>query len=176
MNIFEILGKLNKNEHQFFTEGTKEERKGIAPLVLMRWMTGTTDPLQIIKLNSTINQYAFSLYEHPDLLMRMLASNGPGKFRKYNWLKFEGGRGTIKSATYDLYAEIYGYSISDYKDIEDLLTVDRVVDLALDAGYQQDRINPILKEWGEKVPKGSTTKRSKANTTSTPVVDDTLFE
>lgn len=175
MNIFTILGHLNNRDATFFTDGDEAERKGIAPIVLMRWMTGTSDALQVIQVNASINKYAFTLYKHPDLLMKMLASCGPNKFRKYGWLKFEGGKHSIKQATFELFHKVYGYSISDYKDIEDLLTLSNITDLALDCGYQQDQINTLLKEWGEKPTKQTKTTKTKS-TTNVLTVDDSLFE
>ena len=43
LDIFKLLSTIDSSSSNIYASLSDEERKGFAPLVVMRWMTGTSD-------------------------------------------------------------------------------------------------------------------------------------
>src|SRR5688572_7896274 len=71
-DLFKALGSINKKDINYYKNLSEEEAKGLFPLVLMRWMTGTDDERQVVCLNEFANPYVFSLFRHKQLLANLL--------------------------------------------------------------------------------------------------------
>ena len=75
LDIFRILNNINK-KIDFYDTLTTEEQKSIQPLVLMKWLSGTSSMRQIAFLNEIVNPYIFTLSNHKKLLIWMLTICG----------------------------------------------------------------------------------------------------
>lgn len=171
-NLFEILGKLNKKDYDVYASGTPELKKQLQPFVLMRWMTGTSDAAQVIAVNEFVNPYVFSLYQHKELHMQLLAAIAPGHFTKYQWIKGTSSGGT-KSTTIKLLHELYHYSPRQAQDSLSLLDGETVLALAEESGWQEAELQTLGKEWdiAVKVTKGN--KKEKVAKTAVVVTTET---
>src|SRR5271157_4202027 len=93
LDIFDLLGKLNSpHSGDIYSKLSDEEKKGFAPLVVMRWMSGTSDKRQIMMLNEFVNPYIFALGKHPHLLMMLLQVASSKTQKRYNWLGIKSSR------------------------------------------------------------------------------------
>lgn len=87
LDIWELLPKIDAGDREFLATASEEQRKGFAPIVVLRWLSGGKNPTQLLNLNNVVNPTVFSLYKHPDLLYRlMVAATPPGK-KNYEWIK-----------------------------------------------------------------------------------------
>lgn len=147
-NIFEVLGHLNNKDAEYYSKLPEDQQKAIVPLLLQRWMTGTSDARQIFLINEVVNPFVFSLFRHRQLLWQLLSVVGPGKFAKYTWMSQKSEAGQNKPVSTQVVADYYKYSLKHARDAVKLLTYEQVVDLAQELGHQPDVLAKIKKEYG----------------------------
>jgi len=146
LDIFRVLNAANTRKQDFYSSLTDEEKKGFAPSVIMRWMSGTSSPLQVYLINETVNPYAFSLYKHPDLLWKLMTVANIGKNQRYAWNKLPSRKETGKSNAIRLLCEYFGYNVNHAADALELLSRDRVLEIASEMGWQPEDIAKIKRE------------------------------
>lgn len=91
LDIFKVLSDISSH-NDVYSKLTPEERKGFSPLVIMRWLSGTQDQEQILRLNHQVNPYVYTLAKHPHLLSKLLGNAATGKSRRYQWLGIKAGK------------------------------------------------------------------------------------
>jgi hypothetical protein len=160
-DLFQFLGKLNRRDQHAFTELTEEGQKAAHPLVIMRWLSGTSDPAQIIRLNEFANKYVFSLGHDKELLFKLLAAACTGRVNRTTWLKGPTSTST-KLAIAAIMAK-YQCSTREAKEYLPLLEAADVVGYAEDAGWEADQLKKLKLELGkDDEPRGAASKRSKS--------------
>src|SRR6266851_5177799 len=87
VDLFKFLDRLNNSDIDFFEHLTAENKKSFAPIVILRWLSGTTDKKSINYLNHLVNSLIFNLYKHPDLLFKLMMASSSGGSKKFKWLK-----------------------------------------------------------------------------------------
>jgi hypothetical protein len=145
LNIFSVLGSLNKKQYQFFAALSDEEKKALQPLVVQRWLSGTSDPAQVMLLNEFVNPYVFPLHKHKELLVKLLSVTGSGGGRS-KWLKAKGKATSSAPLTTNIIKLMYGYNTRDAIQASLLLTNDDVLELAAELGKQPDEIRALKAE------------------------------
>lgn len=146
VDIFKLLTALSKKNQKFYEELTEEEKRTVAPLVVMRWLSGTQSARQVYFLNELVNPFVFSLYKHPELLMKLMTICTSGKFVKYKWNKPLSKKTTSSPITTKCIREYFGYNTIDALGVLPLLTNDDVLQYAEQLGYQPDEIKKIKAE------------------------------
>lgn len=146
VDIFKVLGDINKKDRDFYTNLTLEEQKALHPLVLMKWMSGTTSERQVMFLNEFANRYMFSLAAHKELLMQLLIVCSPGKWTKYKWNKAKSKKNSKTPMLVELIKETYEYSSTKAVEVLPILTDDDLLEMATDLGRQLQEIRDIKKE------------------------------
>lgn len=123
-----------------------DEQKALHPLVLMRWMSGTTDARQIFFLNEAVNPYVFPLAKHPELLIDLMTICAPGQFKKYKWHKSLNKRASSTPIAVSIVRTYFEYSQREAQEALPLLSNDDVLDYAEQLGYQKEEITKLKKE------------------------------
>lgn len=146
LDIFQVLDHINKNDFEYFGSLSAEQQKTIQPYVLMKWMFGTKQPKSIVRLNSRVNPYMFSLgAEHKELLFNLLCTVSDGRSQRYSWNK-TGKKGSSAPTCLKLIQEFWGYSPEQAKDALPLLSDDTILDVAQYLGKQSDELTKIKSE------------------------------
>lgn len=145
-DIFQILEKLSTKNRNFFESMSEEDLKAIQPLVLMRWMSGTSNSRQIYFLNELVNHFVFSLTKHKMLLIDLLMICGSGKPQRYNWLKPKSKKTTSTPKAIEVIKEYYGYSTLEAIEALPLLDATDIISYAEYLGKQPDELKVISKE------------------------------
>lgn len=85
MDIFEQISKVDARD----TEAIEDEdfKKAFSPFMMLRWYSGTKDPLQIQLLNELVNPMIFSLHREKELLYYLFCCCSSGKNKRYSWIK-----------------------------------------------------------------------------------------
>lgn len=96
VDLFVALEKLSKADINFFDTLSQSDKKSLAPVVVMRWLTGTKDKQQIQFINHFVNPFVFSLYAHPDLQFKLMMASCTGSTKRYKWLKKEQSKKVTK--------------------------------------------------------------------------------
>lgn len=157
-DLFQFLGQLNKRDLQAYDKLTDEGKKAAHPLVLMRWLTGTSDQAQIVRLNEFANKYVFSLGNEKPLLFKLLAASCTGKVGRNYWLKGPGGSSTRLSL--EAIKAKYGCSTREAEHYVGLLDATDILQYAEDAGFDKDQMKKLQAELGKEDGPRSTAKRS----------------
>jgi hypothetical protein len=146
LDIFGLLGRLDKKRHDIWENLSEVERKGFAPVVVMRWMSGTTSPLQIILINTLVNPVLFSLGKHPQLLMDLLAASSDGHSKRYNWKSIKSTKSKKSDKLVELIKEYHGYSERIAKQYISFFSKEDYIEMAEKLGYQDADIKELKKE------------------------------
>ena len=90
LDLFKFLDQINRKKRDGYRNLTEEEQKEVAPLVIMRWLSGTKDEAQIQFLNQVLNPFVFDLAKHKELLYMLMTVCTDGSYKRYSWLKAKG--------------------------------------------------------------------------------------
>lgn len=145
-DIFKILERLSVKDVAFFEKMSEEDKKALQPLVLARWMSGTSDSFQVQMLNELVNPLVFNLGKHKQLLLNLLTISSSGKSKRYIWNKAKNNKKTSTPKCIEVIKEYYGYSTLQAKDAMPLLTDDDIFQYAWHLGRQTDELKLITKE------------------------------
>lgn len=149
-DIFKILERISVKDKEFVNSLTEEDLKSLQPLVLMRWMSGTTDIRQIYFLNELANPMIFSLGRHKKLLLDILMISSSGKNKRYVWNKAKNNKKTSMPHTIEVIKKYFGYSTLQSKEALQLLKDEDIFAYAAYLGIQIPEIKAIQKELNER--------------------------
>lgn len=146
-DLFALLGQLNRRDRKAFDKLTEEGQKAAHPLVIMRWLAGTSNQAQIVRLNAFVNRYVFSLAKDKELLFKLLAASCTGDVARTNWIKGPGS----KSEKLKLQAIMAKYECSSREadGYARFLDADDIVQCAEDAGWDKDQLKKLSTELGK---------------------------
>src|SRR5271157_4210483 len=146
LDIFDLLGKLNNPKSgDIYSKLTEEEKKGFAPIVVMRWMSGTSDERQIMLLNEFVNPYVFALGKHPHLLMLLLQVASSKTNKRYSWLGIKSKRKNIESMK--VVGEYFDMSDREVSTLNPFPPEAEVMQMAEELGWQKDELTKLKKEY-----------------------------
>ena len=145
VDIFELFKHINNKDIEYFNQLTEEEIKSISPLVVMRWLSGTSNMTQITFLNNIVNTKVFPLHRHKQLLYYLLLASVNGQYR-YSWRKAPTKKTSSMPLCLQAVSEYFGYSKSKTLDALPLLTDDAILGYAEELGFQPSEITKLKKE------------------------------
>ncbi len=143
LDIFELLAQLDKGNYSYWDKLTEEQRKAFAPLVVERWMSGTSDKRQVILLNEFVNPFVFALGKHPQLLMQLLIVASSKTPKRYYWLGVKSKQKRAES--YRVVQEYFELSSKEVKSYA-LPPDEELLKMAEDLGWQKEEISKLQKE------------------------------
>lgn len=146
LDIFRVLNAANDKKREFFDELTDEERKALQPFLVMRWMSGTGNPLQIMLINEFLNPYVFPLQQHKQLMWDLLVASNAGKKQRYVWNKLPAKVDPSRPTCVKALQQYYKYSSREAVEALRLLSREDVLLIAEQLGWQQEDISKIKKE------------------------------
>lgn len=143
LDLFAFLEKLNKRDHMAYDELVEDHKKAIAPLVIQRWLAGTGDKAQLVRLNETSNRFIFSLGQEKTLLFKLLAAACTGAKRNY-WLKGPAGEKT--SLSLEAIKLKFGCSTREAVGYLKLLDLDDITSFAEETGFDKEQLKKLSAE------------------------------
>jgi len=146
VTIFDILARIDAKDKNFYDDLSESVQKAEHPLVLMKWMAGTTDPMKTTMLNEVVNPYAFNLHRHKPLVMKLLTICADGHRTRYKWTKLKKGKTTKYPTLTDIVKRVFDYSTQKAVDVIPLLSDDQLLEYADHLGFQKDEIRNVKKE------------------------------
>jgi hypothetical protein len=145
LDIFDLLSKLNSpRSGDIYGNLSAEERKGFAPIVTLRWMSGTTDARQILLLNEFVNPYVFSLGKHHELLMRLFQVAASKTPKRYYWLAVKAKK--KNTLTQKIVADYYDLSDREVSALCQLPDKDQLLKMAEELGWDKEQMSQLKKE------------------------------
>jgi len=147
LDVFQLLSQIDGKDYGIWDRLTEEQRKELSPLVVMRWMAGMSDPVQLIFLNEIVNTSVFQLGDaHKEFLLKLLTVCSNGKSKRYSWVQYKVAGGKKSKRSVELIAEHYRLSIKEAEDSRPLFSADEILELAELQGLQKDEISELKKE------------------------------
>lgn len=146
LNIFQVLSKLSTKDRKYYHSLSEDEQKALAPLVVMRWLSGTRDPRQILFLNELVNPFVFSLASHKELLVDLMMVSSSGHTQRYVWNKATSKKTSGAPKSVEVIRDYFGYNLVDASEALPLLSDEDVLQFAEELGRQLDTIKAIKKE------------------------------
>lgn len=146
LDIFDVLNRIDRGEHHLYSTLSDDERKSFAPLVVMRWMSGTKDERQIIFLNELVNPFVFPLGKHQELLTSLLAVASSKKQRRYFWLSAKGKGKSVPKNALKVLMQYHGWSEREAKKMFTVFSNDDIIELANELGWQKEEMTLLNKE------------------------------
>lgn len=151
LDLFALLGNLDRKQLDVHTQLTPEEMKGFAPVVVMRWMSGSLNTRQILCLNQFVNPLVFSIPKHPVLLMQLLAICGTGRAGRFKWIKNASPVDKIPKLSLSVIKTVYNYSDRHAIQAYHIFNKADLLELGEMAGLQTDELKALKKELKDKV-------------------------
>lgn len=156
-DLFEGLAKLSSRDLQWYDKLSPEDQKAASPFVMARWMTGTSDQAQLVRINTFVNPYGFSLGQEKSLLFKLLAAAATGKSKRYQWLKAPGAKAATKLRL-EAIKQYYEVSTREANVYAETISAEDIVAMAEELGWEADELKKLKKEVDD--GSGSTKKPS----------------
>lgn len=148
LDIFDLLSRLNNPKAgDIYSQLSDDEKKGFAPLVGMRWMSGTSDERQIMMLNEFANPSIFTLGKHPHLLMQVLQACSSKTPKRYQWIGIKSKKKNVE--TLKVIQEYYEMSAREARMMNPLPPEAEIISMAEELGWDKDDMNKLKKEFKE---------------------------
>lgn len=146
LDIFGVLSKIdNPRSGDFYSKFSDEEKKAFPPLVVMRWMSGTSDDRQIILLNEFVNPYVFSLGKHPHLLARLMQVASSNTQKRYQWLGIKSKKKNLEALR--VVGQYFEMSEREVKLMDPFPSETEVMQMAEELGLQKEELAKLKKEY-----------------------------
>lgn len=137
-----LLPDLNKKKLDYYDSLPEEGKKEVQPFVLLRWLTGTKDKVQVILLNEFVNPYVWSIgYKHKNLMMKLLTACNSGRPQFYSWIKYSQKKPS--NIILDVIKEYFDYSTTRAAEVLPLLSHTDIIGYASALGRQTDELKRI---------------------------------
>lgn len=145
VDLFKVLPKLNSADLSYWQSLNVDEKKTLAPVVVMRWLSCVKDKKQVVHLNHLVNSLVFNMYHHSELLFKLMMASCTDGTKRYQWLK----KNTIlkkKPLQLGIIKRFYKCSLLEAKEYIQGHSFDDIVEMAQDLGEDNDLIDKLRKE------------------------------
>ena len=144
-DLFEGLAKLSAGDLQWYDRLSPEDKKAAAPFVIARWMAGTSDQAQLIRINTFVNPYAFSLGQEKALLFKLLAAAATGSTKRYNWMKAPGAKSSTKLRI-EAIKQYYNVTTREANLYTANIASEDILEMAEELGWDQEELKKLKAE------------------------------
>lgn len=145
LDMFEVLKKIDSGDRTFLDNLDPATKKEFVPLLTMRWAS-SAGGRQAVLLNELVNTVVFKYYDHPELLYKLMVASSDRKQKRYTWIKPKPkDKGTRLAAR--TIAKYYNCPYKDAAIYADRLSLEDVLEMAEDLGYDNDLIKDLKAEY-----------------------------
>lgn len=146
LDIFQVLDNISRKNAEFYRNLTDEEQKALMPLIVARWLSGSSSARQVYFINELVNPHIFALHQHKELLYYLMTVCAPGQRQRYFWNKTLSKKSSSTPQAVSVICEYYKYSTQEALDVLPLLSNDDILKYAEDLGRQNDELKQLKKE------------------------------
>jgi hypothetical protein len=145
LDIFKTLTHISNKDRGYYEALPDDVKKELQPFVVMRWLTGTSDPRQIYFINEIVNRFVFELGSHKPLLYKLLCVATSGQPQRYQWKKPASRKGAGTMCT-QVVKQYYHYNTRQATEALGLLSNDDIMGYAEEIGLQKEDIAKLKRE------------------------------
>lgn len=140
--LFDHIKEIEGQNLDFYEKLTDEEKKEVSHFMLLKWMSYTSDPKQVLHMNALVNPRVFALYKYKSLLYKLLVAACTGSHH-YKWLK----RDTKKSSgVLKMISDAHNCGMRDAEEILELYSKEELLDLCAEMNYDKAEADKVKKE------------------------------
>ncbi len=145
-NLFGFLSLIDKQDFGAIDNLSAEEKKSLSPLIIQRWLSGTSSTFQIKMINTIVNPLIFPLSKYQDLLFKLMIVCSDEKIKQYKWIKQEG---KIKKnpITLSVIQQYYNCNLRESEMYVGTLKKDDIIEMAELLGVEQSILDKLKKEY-----------------------------
>ena len=159
LDIFAVLAEVDARNFGYYASLTEEQRKSVAPYVIMRWMSSvsnnsTLKEYYLTTVNDIVNVGFWDLAKHPELQWMLLAVCGSGVKVRHQWVPFGKKEATTKvdKLLLSLHPSLNDLELEIVKS---KLTLDSVRDLCRGLGMPDDEIKSYTENFKKYLEKSN---------------------
>lgn len=145
LDVFATINAMQAKKFNYYNNLTKDQKKGFAPVVVQRWLSGTSNELQIVMLNEYVNPYVFGLSKHPDLLYKLMTTSTQSSGRCM-YPQTKKSSNTKQPIAAEVIKRTFGVSTSEAVGMVKTFDPDQLLEAAFDLGYDTAEIKKLKKE------------------------------
>lgn len=146
LDIFAVITATQNKDFNFYSNLAEVQRKEFAPVVIQRWLTGTSNALQTVLVNEYVNPYVFSLHNHPELLYKLMTVAAEPRSGRTTYPKTKPRSSKNKPIANEVVQRFYNATIREASEMVDTLHVNQILDAAYDLGYDEPTLKKLRKE------------------------------
>lgn len=154
-DLFAGLASLSRGDKFWFQNLSTEGQKAAAPFVMTRWMTGTSDAQQILRINTFVNPYLFTGTTDKSGLFQLMAAAATGKNARYSWLKGPGPKS--KKLTLEVIKQYYECSTREATTYR--IDATSLLEMAEECGWDAEMIKSLKREIDPELPASKPKKK-----------------
>lgn len=151
LDIFQVLNRIDKKHHSFYSKLSDEEQKAFQPLVVMKWLGGVQQARQIMFLNELVNPFVFSLARHKDLLFKLMTICTTGNPSKYQWNKTLSKKIGKMPLSTNIVKGYFKYTPTRAREALPLLSNEDIISFAEQLGMQKEEISKVKLELKQRI-------------------------
>jgi hypothetical protein len=159
-DLFAFLGQLNAGKLTAYEDLSEEAQKAASPFVISRWLVGTSDPGQIIRMNAFVNPYVFPLGAEKNLLFKLMAASCTGP-KRVSYMKPPGSTSKNPKLAVEVVMKVYDCSSREANHLLGLMSADDVLQCAEQAGLDKAEMTKLKAEYKDSDGSRGTTKERK---------------
>ncbi len=142
LDLFSFLDSLNSGDMQSYDKLDADAKKSAHPFIIMRWLCGTSNPAQIVRINTFVNPYVFSLGSEKPLLFKALAASTIHRPKRHYWLKAPGAKDDKLST--EAVKQYFGWSAREAQLHS--LSPKQIMEMAEELGWDSEELKKLKKE------------------------------
>lgn len=149
LNVFDVLRNADLQNFDWFSGLSEAEQKEFVPYVVMRWLSNVENSNYKAYYLQMVNEYVnvdFSrIAKHPELIWLLMCVCGSGSSQRHVYLASKKSKKKETDLVEDfIYTHNPSINEMELSMIKQRLTVERLKELAEDAGYTDDEIKNLL--------------------------------
>lgn len=147
IDIKKLLSAIDEGDVSFVRDMSAEDKKQINPFVILHWLMSTADRDHAILINEALNVPFMSVSLDLDRFLRVAMACRPAKSQRYKWLSKFPKKDTSMPQSIIVLMKYYGIGEDDSRKSIGLYTLDNILDMAYELGYEDSEIKAVRKEW-----------------------------
>jgi hypothetical protein len=151
LDIFLVLSKIENRDFNFYSTLDIEQQKSLSPYILNKWMSvvysNKSLQEQYLFSSNSVNKYMFELGKHPDLLWKLLCSNGTKRQIKHGWVKVASNSDNLTKLQKFIVSFCPSVSNTELTIILNKLTIDKLQDMIEYSLLSKKDADVLIKEF-----------------------------
>jgi len=159
LNLDSVLQALDRQDLDYYSKLTDEEKKAYSPFILMRYMASAGPqshqaPYAVIAINELVNKSLFELGKHPELQHKLLCLAGLGKKQYRPYLGSKNAKSKTKIVD-EFFMTLYpGINATELAILKSKHDKNTLRELGEDAGLSKAEIKELVED-GKKMERNS---------------------